>query len=217
MRLKNVKGKEKIINESVYIIKDYETYRGKFKTLFDNNNPIHLEIGMGKGDFIINSAIQNSDINYIGIEKYDSVLVRAVQKLENIHINNLKLISMDAINIDEIFNKEIDMLYLNFSDPWPKNRHENRRLTSPVFLQKYDGIFKHNNRIRQKTDNKDFFAYSIQSFNNYGYKIDKITLDLENSIYKENNIKTEYETKFTSKGEFINFLEVYKDEKSFLP
>ena len=192
MRLRNIKNADEIVNNSKYTIKEINNNN------FDNNNPIYLEIGMGKGDFIINNAIQNPNINYIGIEKYKSVLVKAVQKLEEKELNNLKIICMDAKNINEMETK-VDLLYLNFSDPWPKKRHALRRLTSPIYLEKYENIFKNQKHIIMKTDNRNLFEYSIISFTNYGYKIEDICLD----IYKENienNIPTEYEKKFRDKG-----------------
>lgn len=192
MRLRNIKNAEEIVNNSRYTIKEIE------KDIFNNNNPIYLEIGMGKGDFIINNAIQNPNINYIGIEKYKSVLVKAVQKLEDKKLENLKIICMDAKDINSI-NTKVDLLYLNFSDPWPKKRHALRRLTSPIYLEKYENIFKNQKHIIMKTDNRNLFEYSIISFTNYGYKIEDICLD----IYKEgieNNIPTEYERKFRDKG-----------------
>lgn len=208
MRLKNVKGANKIIENSLYIIKNSEEYKGKYKTIFNNDNPIHLEIGMGKGDFIIEMAKTFPDINFIGLEMYDSVIVRAVQKLENENISNLKLIKFDATDIEEIFDKEIDTLYLNFSDPWPKNRHEHRRLTSERFLKRYDSIFKGQKTIIQKTDNRHFFEFSLKSFVSHNYKIEDISLDL----HKEEipNIKTEYEIKFSSKGFPIYMAKVTK-------
>ena len=141
MRLKNIKGAKEKISKSTYIILKPEDIKGNFKTIFNNDNPIHLEIGMGKGDFIIGMAEKNPHINFIGIEKFDSVILRATQKLENIDLPNLKLIRFDATEIENIFDKEIDAIYLNFSDPWPKNRHEDRRLTSNKFLKRYDNIF----------------------------------------------------------------------------
>lgn len=192
MRLRNIKNADEIVNNSKYIIKEIN------ENNFNNNNPLYLEIGMGKGDFIINNAIQNPNINYIGVEKYKSVLVKAVQKLEDKELGNLKIICMDAKNIN-ILNKKIDLLYLNFSDPWPKKRHALRRLTSPVYLEKYENIFKNQKHIIMKTDNRKLFEYSIISFTDYGYKIEDICLDM----YKEdikNNIPTEYEKKFRDKG-----------------
>ena len=192
MRLRNIKNADEIVNNSKYVINEID------ENTFKNNNPIYLEIGMGKGDFIINNAIQNPNINYIGIEKYKSVLVKAVQKLEDKEIDNLKIICMDAKEIN-VLNAKIDLLYLNFSDPWPKKRHALRRLTSPIYLEKYENIFKNKKHIIMKTDNRKLFEYSIKSFTDYGYKIEDICLDL----YKENiedNIPTEYEKKFRDKG-----------------
>lgn len=208
MRLRNVKGASEIINSSPYIIKNYEEYKGHFKDVFSNNNPLHIEIGMGKGDFIIGMAKKYPDINFIGIEKFDSVIVRAIEKI-NEDIPNLRLIRMDANEIEKVFYKEIDTIYLNFSDPWPKNRHENRRLTSKNFLSKYDSLFSGTNRIIMKTDNRKLFEYSIVSFSNYGYIIEDISLDM----YKEDlsdNIKTEYETKFSNLGYPIYKVDVRK-------
>lgn len=209
MRLRNVKGANDIIEKSNYIIKDYKKHKGNFCEIFKNDNPIHIEIGMGKGNFIINNAIKNPNINFIGIEKYDSVIVRAVQKLENTKINNLKLIRMDALEIDDVFEKEINTIYLNFSDPWPKERHEKRRLTSKDFLEKYDKIFKDKKIIIQKTDNRKLFEYSIISFNNYGYIIDELSLDMYKDNIK-NNIQTEYEKKFVESGNIIYRITVHK-------
>ena len=192
MRLRNIKNADEIVNNSKYIIKEIN------ENNFNNNNPLYLEIGMGKGDFIINNAIRNLNTNYIGIEKYKSVLVKAVQKLEDKEIDNLKIICMDAKEIN-VLSTKIDLLYLNFSDPWPKKRHALRRLTSPIYLEKYENIFKDKKHIIMKTDNRKLFEYSIKSFTDYGYKIEDICLDL----YKENiedNIPTEYEKKFRDKG-----------------
>lgn len=208
MRLKKVKGALEIVSNSDYVIKEPKKYRGKYKSLFGNNNSVHIEIGSGKGDFIINMAKAYPSINFIGIEKYDSVLCKIVNKLELENIKNLKLICMDAIEIDEVFNKEIDTLYLNFSDPWPKKRHAKRRLTSEIFLKKYDLIFENKNNIIMKTDNQALFEYSVMSLNNYGYKISYISLDLHST--NEFNIETEYERKFSSKGFRIYKIEVYK-------
>ena len=208
LRLRNVKGASKRIEQSPYIINNYKDYKGNFSSLFLNNNPINIEIGMGKGLFIINMAKNNPDINYIGIEKFDSVMVRAIEKLESENIPNLKLIKMDAEKIDEIFNQEIDKVYLNFSDPWPKDRHEKRRLTSKIFLNKYDKIFKSLKNIVFKTDNRKLFEYSLKSFTDYGYQIKTISLDLHNDEIP--NVETEYEIKFSSKGYPIYMVDVIK-------
>lgn len=208
MRLKNIKGAKEKISKSPYIIQTPETYKGKYKTLFKNKKPIHLEIGMGKGDFIIGMAQKYPDINFIGIEKFDSVILRATQKLENIELPNLKLIRFDATEIENIFDREIDTIYLNFSDPWPKNRHEDRRLTSKKFLQKYDKIFKQSKHIIQKTDNRHLFEFSLKSFTNYDYKIKNLSLNLHEDNF--DNVETEYEKRFTSLGMPIYMVEVEK-------
>ena len=209
MRLKCVKGAKVIVESSPYLILEPEKYKGKYKKLFNNDNPIYIEIGMGKGKFIIENAINNPNINYIGIEKYDSVIVRAVQKLSELDLPNLKLIRIDAENIEEVFSKEIDRIYLNFSDPWPKTRHERRRLSSHEFLKRYDSIFKNNKHIIQKTDNRKLFEFSIMSYTSYGYNIEKISLDLHNDDIKD-NITTEYEDKFVSLGQPIYMIDVTK-------
>jgi len=209
MRLRNVRGANEIIEKSKYVINNYFDYKGNFSSLFDNGNPIHIEVGMGKGDFIIGMALSNPNINFIGIEKFDSVLVRAVQKLEDMDIPNLRLIRMDALNIDSVFSKEVSCLYLNFSDPWPKERHSKRRLTSDVFLAKYDLIFKDMCLVVMKTDNRKLFEYSIMSFNNYGYTIDDISLDLYHDDLT-GNVQTEYEKKFVANGDIIYRISVHK-------
>ena len=198
MRLRNVKGSSDVIKNNNYVIKDYLNYKGRFKDIFKNNNPIHIEIGMGKGDFIIGMAKKYPNINFIGIEKYDSVMVRALQKLD-IEIPNLRLIRMDATYIEDVFSKEIETIYLNFSDPWPKKRHSKRRLTSINFLKKYDLLFKGENNIIMKTDNRKLFEFSIIEFTNYGYSIEDISLDMYKDDIKE-NVQTEYEKKFHTLG-----------------
>lgn len=209
MRLRNVIGASEKISNSLAVINEPFSYRGKYKEIFNNNNPIHLEIGTGKGDFIINMALKYPDINFIGIEKYDSVLIRAVEKIKE-PIKNLRFIKIDALEIEKIFNQEIEKIYLNFSDPWPKNRHENRRLTSTNFLNKYDSIFKNKKTIIQKTDNRKFFEFSLISYVSYGYKIEDISLNLYQDDLKD-NIATEYEKKFVARNINIYKVEVTKD------
>lgn len=199
MRLRNIKGAQNIIEESKYLIKNPIDYKGNFKSLFKNNNPIEIEIGMGKGDFIIGKALANPNINYIGIEKYPSVLVYATKKLNNLDIPNLKIMCIDALSIDSVFSFEIDKIYLNFSDPWPKKKHSNRRLTSGIFLNKYTSIFKNDYLVEMKTDNKSLFEYSIVSLSESGYILKYVTLDLYSTEIKD-NVQTEYEKKFVSKG-----------------
>lgn len=209
MRLRNVKNKEEILNGSKILIINPEEYKGKWSEVFGNNNPIYVEIGMGKGKFIVENAETFKDINFIGIEKYDSVIARAVEKVD--YIDNLRIVRMNADYIEDSFDHEIDQIFLNFSDPWPKKRHALRRLTSPVFLKKYDNIFKNDAKIIQKTDNKGLFAYSLESLSQYGYILEEVSLDLKNEeIF---NITTEYEEKFMEKNQTINRLVAVKKRK----
>lgn len=211
MRLKKIKGADTKVNASSYIIKEPKDYKSKWSEVFENENPIHIEIGMGKGNFIIGMAKKYPNINFVGIEMYDSVLVKAVQKLDEQteKICNLRLIRMDAQEINEVFDKEISLIYLNFSDPWPKKKHTKRRLTSIEFLKKYDLIFKDEKVIFQKTDNNDLFDFSMETLQEYGYTLKYLTRDL----HSENtpNIQTEYEEKFSKNGVKINRLEAYKN------
>lgn len=208
MRLRNVKNKEEIMNSSSLLVRDEAKYKGNWKSLFNNDNPIYIEIGMGKGDFIIGNALNNPNINYIGIEKYDSVMARAIEKIKD-DIPNLRLVRMDAKDIENVFYKEVDRVYLNFSDPWPKKRHAERRLTSNTFLKKYDSIFRNNMEIQMKTDNVSLFEFSLVSLSNYGYILTEVSLDLH-SLQKEDNVMTEYERKFSSMGVRINYLAATK-------
>ena len=208
MRLRNVKNKEEIMNASSYLVKDCYSYKGKWGKLFGNDNPIYVEIGMGKGKFIIENAIAHPENNYIGIEKYDSVIAKGLQKIPD-GLNNLVMIRADALSIDEIFDHEISHVYLNFSDPWPKNRHHLRRLSSKVFLEKYDHIFKSQKIIEMRTDNWDLYTYSLVSFSEYGYTLNKISLDLHSDELPE--ITTEYEDKFSSKNMPIYYVLCSKD------
>lgn len=210
MRLKNIKGASEKIKEGKYYIANPNLHINNWNVLFGNDNPIYLEIGMGKGNFIINNAINNPNINYIGIEKYDSVILRAIEKTNELELNNLFLIRMDARLIEEIFSKEIDLIYLNFSDPWPKERHTKRRLTSKEFLSRYDNIFKGTKKIIMKTDNIDLFDFSVESLKEYGYNIEYLTNDLHK--HKTDIIMTEYEEKFTNMGIKINYLEASKEK-----
>ena len=204
MRLRNVKNKEEIMKDSIFLVNKPEKFLGNWSDVFGNKNPIQIEIGMGKGRFIIEKALKNPNINYIGIEKYDSVIVRALEKIPK-DLKNLRLIRMNALDIDKIFYKEVDTIYLNFSDPWPKKRHSSRRLTSCNFLAKYENIFKDKKIIIQKTDNRELFEFSIISLNEMNYKIKEISFDLHNSFI-ENNIMTEYELKFSKNGQSIYYL-----------
>lgn len=197
MRLRNIKNKEEILNNSNYLVKDAFKYKGKWSKFFNNSNPIYIEIGMGFGKFIVENALKNPNINYIGIEKLDNVLARTVTRIPD-DISNLAIIRLNALDIEEVFNKEIDRIYLNFSDPWPKERHSMRRLTSEVFLKKYDSIFKKDKEIYMKTDNRDLYIYSLMSLSEYGYKLSDISFDLHSE--EKEIITTEYEDKFIKKG-----------------
>lgn len=205
MRLKHIKNADQIIASSPFIVTEPWEYKGKWKEVFGNDNPIELEIGTGKGKFIIGKATANPGINYIGMEKYDSPLVSAVKKLEEVNLPNLKLICFDALGIENIFDKEIDKVYLNFSDPWPKKRHAKRRLSSPIFLAKYDNIFKENKVIEMKTDNDDLFEYSVETFLENGYSAEEI----DTNHFAD--FRTEYEDKFISLGKNINYVRVVKE------
>ncbi len=198
MRLRNLKNKDEILNNSKYLVKNPMDYRGNWISAFKNNNPIYIEIGMGKGKFLIENAIKYPNINFIGIEKFDNVLARSLPKIPD-NLNNLLIVRLDALNIEKIFYKEIEKIYLNFSDPWPKARHHLRRLTSKVFLNKYDSIFKSSCLINMRTDNQNLFIYSLESLSEYGYKLSDITFDLH-TYCSEDLITTEYEDKFVELG-----------------
>ena len=210
MRLRNVKNKEEIMDSSSYLIRNPKDYKGKWNSLFNNSNPIYIEIGMGKGKFIIDNAKTYPDINFIGIEKYDSVVAKSLQKIPE-GLDNLIIVRGDALEIDEWFDHEIDKIYLNFSDPWPKNRHHLRRLSSRVFLEKYDYIFKNVCDIEMRTDNKDLFTYSLVSFSTNGYVLDEVSLDLHTDNMPE--ITTEYEDKFSNNGMQIYYVNCHKMHK----
>ncbi len=209
MRLRNVKNKEEILTNSSYVILDGNKYYGKWCELFGNNNPIYIEIGMGKGKFIIENSLRYPNINFIGIEKYDSVLAKAVTKIDG-DIPNLRLLRLDALNIDQVFYKEVSRIYLNFSDPWPKKRHHLRRLSSRVFLEKYEDIFVDKDEIYMRTDNRDLYIYSLESFSEYGYKLNNISFDLHRS--EDDLVTTEYEDKFVSIGNPIYSVVAIKDK-----
>lgn len=198
MRLRNVKNADKILEESPLVV---------LENPFDDSKELRIEIGTGKGDFIIGTARKYPNVNFIGIEKYPSVLVRALEKLEDIP-DNLRFMCIDAKNIEDYFDHNVSVIYLNFSDPWPKTRHEKRRLTSESFLKSYEKISKECVHIKQKTDNKGLFAYSLVSLNNAGYHFNDVCLDLTNSNI--DNVQSEYEKKFVVLGETINYLDAEK-------
>lgn len=204
MRLRNIPSADGIIAESPFCIQNPSSCPGFWKNVFQNENPIHIEIGMGKGDFIIQLAQQNPDINYIGIEKYTSVLLRAVQKLQRLETAPacLRFLCMDAENLSEVFApNEVSRIYLNFSDPWPKKRHARRRLTSRQFLSLYDQILASHGTLEFKTDNKLLFDFSLEELPEAHWNLDSFTYDLhQDAQMNQNNIMTEYEKKFSALG-----------------
>lgn len=212
MRLRNVKGSRETIAASEFTINEPNQFKGNWKKeVFGNENPIHIEIGMGKGKFIMELAAMNPDINYIGIEKYSSVLVRAIEKRKEQELSNVIFIRMDAENIEEVFEEgEVDQIYLNFSDPWPKDRHAKRRLTSKEFFSRYHHILKQDGLVIFKTDNKDLFDFSLEQIPLAGWKLEYYTYDLHHSEYVEGNVMTEYETKFVGEGKPICKLVAYR-------
>lgn len=204
MRLRHIPGAEQMIEESPYVVQKPEERKGKWDQVFGNHNPIYIEVGMGKGKFIMELARENPDINYIGIERYSSVLLKAIQKREQMELSNICFLCIDARNMADIFAEgEISGIYLNFSDPWPKDRHARRRLTSPRFMEVYDKILGKDSAVEFKTDNRGLFEYSLESVPESGWRIKEYTFDLHHSEMSEGNIMTEYETKFASEGKPI--------------
>ncbi len=204
MRLKNVPGSREAIEASKYVVKEEAMPKGKWSEIFGNVNPVRIEIGMGKGSFIIEQARQNPDVNFVGIEKFSSVLIRAIEKQNAEVLPNLLFIRMDAEYINDWFaQNEVDRIYLNFSDPWPKERHAKRRLTSRQFLNRYDLILKQGGIIEFKTDNIDLFAFTLEEVPQAGWHIAAQTKDLHASDMNVGNIMTEYETKFSALGQKI--------------
>lgn len=209
MRLRNKPwAKEKLMNYPQYVIDEPEKVRGKWNELFGNQHPIHIEIGTGKGRFITEMAKANPNVNYIGIEAYTSVIVTALDRVIEAEVPNLKLLNINAQNLTDIFAPgEIDRIYLNFSDPWPKNKHEKRRLTYKSFLEMYEKVLVPGGELHFKTDNQGLFEYSLISFSEFGLKLTFISLDLHKSNF-EGNIMTEYEEKFSKRGNRIYRCEV---------
>ena len=215
MRLRNITGSREVIAESPYVVQEelQPQVSGTWHTLFGNNNPIHIEIGMGKGKFIHTMAKLHPDINYVGIEKYSSVLLRAIQKMEEEELPNLKFLRMDAEDIATVFAPgEVDRIYLNFSDPWPKDRHARRRLPSREFLARYDVILKKEGRLAFKTDNRDLFDFAVEELEPAGWKAEVITYDLHgDENLMEGNVMTEYEEKFSAMGNPICKYIIYRE------
>ena len=199
MRMRNPKNMDEILSSCNYFLTE---------DLFNNDNDICLEIGMGKGNFLLGMCLNHPNINYIGAEKYSSVICSAIKKINEYELDNLKILNIDIMDIPQYLYGKIKTIYLNFSDPWPKNRHAKKRLTSENYLERYDEISIGDTHIIQKTDNIGLFAYSISSLSEYGYTIKKVSLDLANEDIE--TIETEYEKKFKSKGVRINYLDAVK-------
>lgn len=212
MRLRNVTGSREVIADSRFVVHDPFAHKGTWNALFENENPIHIEIGMGKGRFMMDLAAANPDVNYVGIEKYSTVLLRAIQKMEENELPNLRFIRMEAEDICEVFDKgETAKIYLNFSDPWPKDRHAKRRLPSRQFLERYDTILDKNGRIEFKTDNVDLFDFALGELAPAGWKSEAVTRDLHHDEKMlAGNIMTEYEEKFSSMGNPIYKYIIYR-------
>ncbi|MCQ2540012.1 MAG: tRNA (guanosine(46)-N7)-methyltransferase TrmB [Acetatifactor sp.] len=214
MRLRNITGSRDVIAASPYVVQEavQEDCPGTWHEIFGNNHPIYIEIGMGKGKFIHTCAKEHPEINYVGIEKYSSVLLRAIQKMEEEELPNLKFLRMDAEDIASVFGKgEVDKIYLNFSDPWPKDRHAKRRLPSREFLARYDVILKEGARLEFKTDNRDLFDFAVEELEPAGWKAEVITYDLHSDeTLMVGNIMTEYEEKFSSMGNPICKYIIYR-------
>ena len=208
MRLRNIPGADEAIADSPHCIQEPMAEKGRWHLIFGNENPIHIEIGMGKGQFIMKLAKEHPDFNYIGIERYSSVLLRALQKMEIEPLPNIRFLCMDASIITEVFDKEeVAKIYLNFSDPWPKERHAKRRLTSRQFFERYDKILAGNGVVEFKTDNDDLFAFSMEEVAEAGWTLDAHTFDLHHDpVLNEGNVMTEYEEKFSSLGHPIHKL-----------
>ena len=208
MILRNIPGADEAIADSPHCIQEPMAEKGRWHLIFGNENPIHIEIGMGKGQFIMKLAKEHPDINYIGIERYSSVLLRALQKMEIEPLPNIRFLCMDASIITEVFDKEeVAKIYLNFSDPWPKERHAKRRLTSRQFFERYDKILAGNGVVEFKTDNDDLFAFSMEEVAEAGWTLDAHTFDLHHDpVLNEGNVMTEYEEKFSSLGHPIHKL-----------
>ena len=208
MRLRNIPGSKEVIADSAYVIQEPQNNKGKWKEVFGNAHPVHIEVGMGKGRFIMDMARLHPENNYIGIEMYDSVLLRAVQKREQLEeeIPNLYFVRMDARILPEVFEKgEVGRIYLNFSDPWPKERHAKRRLTSRQFLERYSEILSPQGRVEFKTDNRGLFEFSLEEVKEAGWKLEAYTFDLHHEKeMMEGNVMTEYEEKFSSMGNPIH-------------
>lgn len=213
MRLRNVSGSRERIAESPFVVHEPESIKGNWSSsVFGNDNPLQIEIGMGKGRFLMELARLNPSINYVGIEKYSSVLIRGIEKQEKEKLPNIMFIRFDAEYIMDIFGeREVDKIYLNFSDPWPKDRHAKRRLTSRQFLARYNGILKDNGIVEFKTDNRELFEFSLEEYKEAGWLLEAYTFDLHKDVeLMKGNVMTEYEEKFSAAGNPIHKMIIKK-------
>lgn len=216
MRLRNIPRAEGVIREHRFVIKRPEDQKGCWKQVFGNRNPVYIEIGMGKGRFLLNMAKAHPNINFVGIERYSSVLLRAIEKFDTeefYELKNVRFVCMDARNVEDVFAQdEVSRIYLNFSDPWPKARHARRRLTSVEFLARYEKILCEGGLLEFKTDNTELFRFSLEQLEEAGWPLECFTFDLHhNEVMNQGNIMTEYEEKFSSKGNPVNkFIAVRK-------
>ena len=214
MRLRNIPGAKDAILECDWVIDEPERFKGKWESVFGEKRPLFLEVGMGKGRFLMDMARLHPERNYVGIEMYDSVLLRAVQKREQLEedLPNLYFIRMDARNLPDVFEKgEVDKIYLNFSDPWPKERHAKRRLTSCQFLERYDKILAPEGTVEFKTDNRPLFEFSLEEVKEAGWVLDASTFDLHHDAkLMEGNVMTEYEEKFSRAGNPIHKMIIHR-------
>jgi tRNA (guanine-N7-)-methyltransferase len=202
MRLRRKPGiREEMMTYPKLVPQNAEQYKGKWHTFFGNDNPIHVELGTGKGNFITTLAEQNPDVNFFGVELQAEVLIKAVKKAEAKGLTNIAFLWINIRELDNYFAPgEVDKFYLNFSDPWPKKRHAKRRLTDSSFLNVYKEILKTDGCIQLKTDNEILFEYSLNQFAQELFLLKEITFDLHNSEYAEGNVMTEYEAKFVERG-----------------
>ncbi len=215
MRLRNIPRAGEVIAASTLVVHEPKQQKGRWQELFGNTHPVHIEVGMGKGQFLTQLARLHPEINYVGIERYTSVLLRAVEKLEKQEEKpeNLLFICMDARELPEVFGEgEVARIYLNFSDPWPKDRHANRRLTSRQFLERYEKILAPDGMVEFKTDNRDLFDFSLEEIAPAGWKLKLLTYDLhKDAELMRDNVMTEYEEKFSAKGNPICKMVIYKE------
>ena len=211
MRLRNIPGADDVIKGHPIAVKQEKDYKGKWREVFGNEQPIHIEIGMGKGQFLLTLAKQNPEVNYIGIERYSSVLLRALEKFDTeefCELSNIRFICMDAMELPEVFEQsEVAKIYLNFSDPWPKARHARRRLTSTRFFEQYDKVLQKDGVVEFKTDNRQLFEFSLEQVEEAGWKLLGHTFDLhQDTLMNAGNVMTEYEEKFSAMGNPIHKL-----------